>query len=280
MEIVCLQDGNNRTAAYCLPTVAGSVECYFDLVRAIGPGHPVYGIQFADRLRTGKFKEFSSLQEMVAAMVPDLLTHNGDRPICLIGFSFSAFLAIELARQLVGRGKHVPLVAITAERGPSASFTLPFRIKHFIRNVGPFALRAATRAVTDSTYRNAVVHKLRHKLRGRDTFVGASWYESLSKDHQEYVAKNDANLRNYRFEGAYCGKILLFRKRSLPERDAHPLRFHQLKDYGWGVATGASVDVVYTPIDSSSMMQQTDVVHVASALRPALRECDRSLPDR
>ena len=70
MEIVRLQDGDGSASAYCLPTSTGTIYVYFDLAQAIGPGHSIYGIQLADRMHTGKFKEFSSLQEMVAAMLP------------------------------------------------------------------------------------------------------------------------------------------------------------------------------------------------------------------
>ena len=275
MEIVCLQDGNSSAPAYCLPTPAGTLESYFELAKAIGPGHLVYGIQFADRLQNGKFNEFASLREMAAAMAPDLLAHHRDGPICLIGHSFGAFLAIELARQLVGHGRLVPLVAIIVGRGPLVSFTPLFRIKHFMRNVGPWALRVATRVLTDSRYRSIYRNNL--KLQRPHKFVGTSWYESLPKDYQDYITRNDANVRNYRFEGAYRGKILLVRKRFLPELDSHPLRFGQLEDYGWGGATGASVDVVYTPDDPTDMLYRHDVVDIAIALRLALSECDRSL---
>ena len=115
-----------------------------------------------------------------------------------------------------------------------------------------------------------------NKLPRQHKFVGTSWYESLPKEYQDYIVKNDANLRSYRFEGAYRGKVLLIRKKFLPELDTHPLRFDQLEDYGWGGATGASVDVVYTP-DDPTFMPSSAVVQVANALRLALSECDQSL---
>jgi thioesterase domain-containing protein len=288
VEIVCLQDGESSTAAYCLPSVAGTVEGYLDLAKAIGPGHLVYGIQFADRLDTGKFKEFASLQEMAAAMMNELLAHHHDGPICLIGHSFAAFLAIELAQQLVRHGRSVPLVAMIAWRGPSATLPLPFRARHFMKNVGPWARRVMTRAATDSDYRliyrDTIVRKLRGSLKlGKNDkspdhhkFVGTAWYENLPHDHREYVTNNDAILRSYRFAGAYRERILLVRPMPQPNEEAHPLRFDQLEDYGWRRATGASLDVVYTPGDGGSMMRQPHVAYVANALRSAFSECERS----
>jgi thioesterase domain-containing protein len=193
----------------------------------------------------------------------------------LIGHSFAGFLAIELAQQLVSHGKQVPLVAMIVARGPSSSFTGLFRVNNFVRNVGPWAFRVATRAVADSHYRSMYRDKL--KLARQHKFAETSWYQSLPKDHQEYVTNNDANLRKYRFEGNYRGKILLVRKKFEPEIDTHPLRFDHLKDYGWGDATGASVEVVCTADDPTSMLYQDNVIDIANALRVALSECDRGM---
>jgi thioesterase domain-containing protein len=260
MDIVRLQDGDSRASAYCLPTATGSIGLYFELARAIGPGHLIYGIQFADRVQTGKFKEFSSLREMAIAMLPEFLAHHRDGPICLIGYSFAASLAIELAQQLIGRGKSIPLVVIIDREPPSASFTLFLRMKHFIKYVGPWAIKVATRAVTDTNYRSLYYTKLVHRT---------SWYKDLPEDYQDYTKKNLAALRNYRFEGVYRNKILLFRS----EHGAHPLRCIQGKDYGWGRITGARVDVVNVPGGHLSMMENPNVVHIANAMRLALSDC-------
>jgi thioesterase domain-containing protein len=278
VEIVRLQNGNCSTSAYCLPTAGGSIDSYFELAKAMGPEHLIYGIQFADRAPAGKFREFASLREMATAMVPGLLAHHREGPICLIGYSFAAYLAIEMAQLLVGLGKSVPLVAMIDKTPPSASFTPLLRMKHFVGNVFPFVLRMATRSISDSKRRLDYLNVMSRKLRGRHKFVGASWYQSLPKNHQDYVSKNLVNLRNYRFDGVYRGKILLFRVRPSAERDAHPWQFSQLEDYGWGCITGASVDVVYSPGDHGSIMQNHNVVHMAKALRLALSECDLRAP--
>ena len=104
-------------------------------------------------------------------------------------------------------------------------------------------------------------------------FVGTPWYANLPEDLQDYTKKNLAASQNYRFEGVYRNKILLFRS---AEHDVHPLQCIQRADYGWGSITGASVDVVYTPGDHVSMMQNPNVVHIANALRLVLSDCELS----
>ena len=260
MEIVRLQDGSDNASAYCLPTSTGSFHEYLELAKAIGPGHLIYGIQLADRVQMGKFKEFSSLREMTTAMLPEFLAHHRDGSICLIGYSFAPCLAIELAQQLIGLGKTVPLVVIIDGKLPSASFALFWRINHFIRYIGPWAIRVG--AVTEKKYRSLYYYKM------SGTPVGAPWYANLPEVHQEYTKNNLVSLRSYRFEGAYRNKILLFR--STDQQDRHPLRCGTEEDYGWSRVTGASVDIVYIPGDHLLMMQKPNVAHIAKALRLVL----------
>jgi thioesterase domain-containing protein len=240
-----------------MPVSTGSCYEYLELAKAIGPGHLIYGIQFADRVQTGKFKEFSSLREMATAMLPEFLAHHRDGPICLIGYSFAAYLAIELAQQLIGRGKTIPLVVIIDGKPPSASFRLLTRMKHFIKYVGPWMIKVATKTITDINFRTLFYYKM----------VGSSWYRPLPEDHQNYIKKNLANAYNYRFEGVYRNKILLFRSAD----HGASLRCSPGEDYGWGGFTGASVvDVVYTPGDHGATMKSPNVMHIANTLRLAL----------
>ena len=199
VEIVRLQDGDSRVSTYCLPGATGAIGHFFELAKAIGPGHLIYGIQIANRVQTRKFKEFSSLREMVTAMLPEFLAHHRDGPICLIGYSFGAPLAIELAQQLIGLGKSIPLVVIIDREPPSASVTPFLRMKHFIRYLGPWALNVATRAVTDTHYRSLYYYKMVHRT---------SWYKDLPEDHQDYTKKNLADFAKLSF------------RRSIPQQNS------------------------------------------------------------
>src|SRR5262245_1244911 len=276
MEIVCLQDGSSGVSAYCLPMSTGSIDAYFELAKALGPGHLIFGIQLADRLPSGEFKTFSSLKEMAAAISTELLLHHVNGPICLIGYSFAAFLTIEVARQLIEQGKPIPLVIIIDTIVPWASFTLLFRVKHFAGNVFPLAVRIASRLVANSKYRMSYWHALLHGLRKKGV-ARQDWFQELPDNYQNYVKKNAANLGSYHFEGFFRGKILLLRQGHSGSVDDHPFNFSRLKDYGWRGFTGATVDVVYTPGDHASMMQFPNVLHVANSLRSALDEFARSV---
>jgi thioesterase domain-containing protein len=269
VKIVCLQQGNDNTPLYCMPTLTGSVSRYLELAKILGADRPVYGIQIADQAQTGKLEAFASLREMAASIAGKLLTHHRDGPICLIGYSFGGYLAIEVAQQLVGHGKLVPFVGIIDTMPPRASFAPAYRIYHFVRNVSPWGLTVVTK-IAWVNFRNAILRKLRRqpKIHPRH------WYEDLPEYRKNIVVQNLANSRRYRFEGTYRGTIFLFRQYPSAASFNHPFwalfRPRELEDYGWRRVTRANVHVVYISGDHNSCMFQPDVVYLSNELSLAL----------
>jgi thioesterase domain-containing protein len=223
LEIVCLQKGSDNTPLYCMPTITGSVSSYIDLAKIVGVHRPVYGIRIANRAQISKLETFTSLSEMAASIASELLTHHRNGPICLLGYSFGGYLAIEVARQLVRKDKIVALVGIIDQMPPRASFAPVHRIYFCARNAGPWALKVAARIVTDakqwSNYRDALLRKL-NRLRKVQT---QKWYQDLPEDRKNVVIQNLANRLKYRFEGTYRGTIFLFRPPSSSRGRAEPL---------------------------------------------------------
>ena len=274
---------------YCMPTTAGSIDEYLNLARIIGQDRPVYGIT----VRAKNWNTFESLQELAASATAKLLdaaSLNG--PIYLLGYSFGGHVAIETARQLSEHGVAVPLVAVADQRPHDYSFSWGFRIRHIAETFGPWALRVATRYVTNATHRLNYRNAIRSKLKGQHIFECASWYPGLPEERKNFVSQNLASSRKYRFEGAYRGKILLLRalggtpidlggddvhQVAALEAGEHPFQLsRQLQDYGWGHITGATVDVVSVPGDHLSIMEHPDVVHLGGAVRQALNDCDQN----
>ena len=193
VKIVCLHQGNDHTPLYCMPNIAGSVSSYIGLAKMLGGYRPVYGIQIADQAQTGKLETFASLKEMAASMAAKLLMHHRDGPICLIGYSFGGYLAIEVARQLVGHGKLVPFVGIIDTIPGPACLARAYRIHHFARNVGPWALNFApwalkvtTREITHArhwvNFRNIILRKLRRNTKCNPH----DWYQKPARRSQEH----------------------------------------------------------------------------------------------
>jgi thioesterase domain-containing protein len=256
---------------YLMPTASGSCDVYLKLAKIIGQDRPVYGLAW----RANNWNTFGSLQELAASATAKLLDAprlNG--PIYLLGYSFGGHLAIETARQLAEHGVAAPLVAVVDQMPHRYSFSLGFRIRLFAEAFGPWALRVATKYVTDATQRLSYRNAIRRKVKGQHRFEGEIWYQSLSERRKNYVTQNIVNLRKFRFKGVYRGKILLLR--ALDGKPVHPFQPGQLQDYGWERITGATVDVVSVPGDHASLMGHLDVVYLGGAVRQALNDSDRN----
>ena len=267
MEIVCLQKENDNTPLYCMPTVAGSVSSYRELAKILGADRPVYGIRAADRAQTGKFEAFESVQAMAASIATKLMVHRPDGPICLIGYSFGAYLALEVARQLVGQNKLVPFVGIIDAMPPRLCFTRADRIYFFARNVGPWALAFVTKIMADPKHWSNYLNSVLGKVRRQHHLLGQDWYHGLPEYRQIVVKQTIVNVRKYRCEGIYRGTIFLFRQRQSTGPSNHLFRPHRLEDYGWRRITRANVRVVYILGAHGSCMDQPDVSSIANELR-------------
>ena len=277
VKIVCLHKGNDRTPLYCMPNIAGSVSIYTELAKMLGGYRPVYGIQIADQAQTGKLGTFASLEEMAASMAAKLLMHHRDGPICLIGYSFGGYLAIEVARQLVGLGKLVPFVGMIDTIPGPACLSLPYRIYHFARNVGPWALnfvpwalKVTTREITHARHWVNFWNIILRKLRGQQEKQSHDWYKDLPESRRHIVDRNLILSRKYRFEGIYRGTIFLFRQYTRAVLFDSLLRPIQLDDFGWRHVTGANVRVIHISGDHTTCLSHPDVMYLATELRLAL----------
>jgi len=127
-----------------------------------------------------KVQEFSSLREMATAMLPGFLAHHRDGPICLIGYSFAASLAIELAATLDRSWQVRSIGGDNRSRAAVYFLHAAFANQTLITYVGPWAIKRATMAVTDTSYRSLYYDKIVHRT---------SWYKTLPEDHRDYTKR-------------------------------------------------------------------------------------------
>lgn len=271
VEIVCLQKGNQCASLYCLPTASGSVSSYLELAAALAPDHAVYGVRISGRAQTEGLKRFTSVREMAETIAPELIAHHGGGPISLVGYSFGGHLALDLALQLERRGRPVSLLAIIDTMPSRMSFTRGFRIRHFLRYVGPWMTNIATRLVSDPQHRADYVSDSFRRLRRQYRSSDDKWFQDLPIQRKEFVWDNISHARTYRFEGRYRGTICLFRPTDV--KYGSPFRTGQLPDFGWQHVTGADVRVMHIPGDHSSCLVGAQAVHLANELRREFKNC-------
>jgi amino acid adenylation domain-containing protein len=115
--LVLLRPGSGRPT-FCIAPMGGTVFCYLDLARALPGDGPVYGLQSAG-LEPGE-QPHTDLTEIAAAHCSAARAVQPDEPWRLIGWSFGAVVAREMARQRIADGDAVELLAMLDPSVPPA----------------------------------------------------------------------------------------------------------------------------------------------------------------
>ena len=106
--IVSFNRGGSGIPLYCVHPISGDVTAYADLARFLGPEQPFYGIQVPkERMTVG---DATSVYDIAARHVEEIVSLQPEGPLVLGGWSAGAIVALEMAQQLGGLGRDVPLL--------------------------------------------------------------------------------------------------------------------------------------------------------------------------
>ncbi|UKZ05325.1 thioesterase domain-containing protein [Streptomyces viridifaciens] len=105
-----IQPGGGQPPLFCVHPGFGLSWCYFALSRRLGADQPIYGFQA--RGTTGPATLPSSVRQMAGDYVRLLRTARPTGPYRLLGWSFGAVVAQEMAVQLQALGERVELLAM------------------------------------------------------------------------------------------------------------------------------------------------------------------------
>jgi len=123
---------------FCVPPAGASVYHFSDLVQRLSPAIDFYGIQPLG-LEPGETPQ-RSIEEMAARYVRDLRTMEPEGPYALGGRCLGAFVAFEMAQQLVADGQEVSLLALI---DPAAPPGIPRNARYYAGRIGYFRRRGA-----------------------------------------------------------------------------------------------------------------------------------------
>src|SRR5581483_9438699 len=102
------QRGRGKPSLFLVHGVGGGMLWGFaNLARALGAEQPVYA--FKSRGLDG-LEEFTTIEEMAAQYVADLLRFQPAGPFYLGGYCFGGLVAYEMARQLKAQGHETALL--------------------------------------------------------------------------------------------------------------------------------------------------------------------------
>lgn len=121
---------------FCVPGAGASVTAFTDLVQALDPAIPVYGLQ--PRGLCGKLAPHTDVPSAARAYLRAVREVQPSGPYRLLGHSFGGWVVTEMASQLRAQGEQVDLLAVLDSRAPQDAAAAPFhgRIDALMKLVG------------------------------------------------------------------------------------------------------------------------------------------------
>ncbi|MEM8736868.1 MAG: AMP-binding protein [Planctomycetota bacterium] len=120
-----LSPSRTKPPLFCLSGRGGSVICYHELARRLPDDQPVYGIQFPG------VNAHETILDEVAPLAAELIRRMqtvqppDHGPYRLLGYSFGAVVAYDMARQLHDAGQTVDYLGILDCQAPQTKTSLP-----------------------------------------------------------------------------------------------------------------------------------------------------------
>jgi thioesterase domain-containing protein/acyl carrier protein len=117
-QLVTIQNGlDSMPPVFCLPGAGANIACFTQLAHALGTETPVHGMQH--RGLDGAAPPFASVAEAARSHIAELLPLAGDERIRLVGHSFGAWVAFQMALELQAAGRPLDKLVLLDARGPA-----------------------------------------------------------------------------------------------------------------------------------------------------------------
>ncbi|MFP2960560.1 amino acid adenylation domain-containing protein [Myxococcus sp. 1LA] len=116
-SLILLQQGRSSLPPLlCMHPVGGTVFCYQDLVRALGPERTVYGFQAPGV--NGECEPLSSVEQLASLHLDALLQHLPRPPYYLVGLSMGGTIVYDMAQRMRRMGIAPELLVFLDTPGP------------------------------------------------------------------------------------------------------------------------------------------------------------------
>jgi thioesterase domain-containing protein/acyl carrier protein len=274
--LVEIQKGGTKPPLFLVHPLGGELIIYSQLVRYLGPDQPVYGFQQLAPDGEAQ-KTHASVESVAATYVEELLAAQSQEPFLLVGYSFGALIALEMARQLTAKG-HQVVLAVTDENLPDPDGKSWWSVRPIWRVARDFPhwlrydflrrrprhhyarfLRLMRRAKRKLA---KVLGRLPAKSR-EEEIADLFWVFAMPESLRAFFAANFRMTSDYRPQ-TYPGAITVFRARSQPF-----LALHE-PDLGWGKIAGGGVTVRVIPGTHDSILTHPHVKVLARELEAVL----------
>lgn len=102
---------------FCIPGAGNSVTCFFDLAQALGPQATIYGLQH--RGLDGTSEPHASVEQAASEFIAAIRQISGTGPCHLLGHSYGAWVAFEIACRLWRDGIEAVFLVLIDPSPPS-----------------------------------------------------------------------------------------------------------------------------------------------------------------
>jgi amino acid adenylation domain-containing protein len=277
-SLVALRSGGSRPPFFCVHPAGGTVLCYQDLARHLGPEQPVYGLQARGLDARQPYQ--TRVEEMAALYLQEIRVVQPEGPYFLGGFSFGGVVAFEMAQRLQAQGQRVALLALFDAWGPGypARRSLGEQIRDQLRRRigrGPDAAPGYIRVGGRRSHREGPAPAATWSARLRGKLARLRW-EIIVRARRSYLRVGPflpRALRNMEvisiqasrayLPRVYPGRIILFRASRQPagNDDAR---------LGWGGLAAGGEELHEVPGDHFTILTEPSVRVLADQLSACL----------
>ncbi len=251
-------DRGEQRPFVCVHPAGGTVFCYAELARELGPDQPFYGLE-AKGIKEGQ--PLATMDEIVDHALAALRSLDPVGPYRLGGWSFGGFVAYEMARRIVEQGGSVELLALldssAARLGAAEPWDDAELLARAFQDLFPISAEEIRALPTDQR----LAHVL--ELARASGVLPADFDLARAECYLAVYQANRQALQGWR-PGPYEGRVTLFRAEQRPPEEG-PDPDGAL---GWSTLA-ASVDVLPVPGHHQGLVAQPGVRTVAEGLRAA-----------
>jgi thioesterase domain-containing protein len=248
-----------RPPFFCVHPAGGSVLCYVDLARRLGPNQPFYGLQHPGI--DGEAMPDMCIEDMAQHYIQALRACQPEGPYLLGGWSMGGMVAFEMAQQLVVQGQKVALLALLDTHAMPAEMSQTdvshaTLLHRFAQDLG-LSLDPMHLATHPP---EAQMAEILAQARAAQVVPAEVGLPELHRRIQVYL--NNAHAMRRYTSNTYAGHITLLKARDRTVGQDPTL--------GWGEVATGGVMVRTVPGNHYTMLQQPHVQTLAQQLSQCL----------
>lgn len=254
--LVMMQPEGQSPPFFFVHPIAGVVFPYHQLATLLGRTQPIYGLQAIKR----NGQPIARIEEMAAIYIAAMRTVQPHGPYYVGGWSFGAFVAFEIARQLRQAGDTIGLLASLDQEAPAASQLanfwngLQFLVTTGIPSLWPYARDYMP-------WRNPTP---------RQTELQQRYHEQAMGELLRTVRANGQSILRYR-PARYEGDLTLFQTTTQLKRAGTD------REWGWRQLVHGTIERVEVPGHHMNLLNEPYVQVLAEKMRIKLGQAQRRL---